>query len=51
MGKKYFFLLPILKGIRSTAEQLVLKTFAPLLALSLRLQRHGKAFVLFVKSE
>lgn len=51
MGKKYFFLLPILKGIRSTAEQLVLKTFAPHLALSLRLQRQGKAFALFVKSE
>lgn len=50
MGKKYFLLL-ILKQIWSTAEQLVLETFAPHLALSLCLQRHGKAFVLFVKPE
>lgn len=51
MGKKYFFLLLILKGIGSTAEQLVLKMFAPHLALHLHLQRHGKACVLFVKPE
>lgn len=51
MGKKVFLLIAHSERIGTTAEQLVLKMFAPLRALHLHLQRHGKAFVLFVKSE